>query len=81
MHHNMLYHLKINYFLIKIILKCYYKKKIYSLSNSFISSTKGLKNELKSLGEVGPGIKKGINKFSFLTRIEGSRLLLIKRNA
>ena len=56
-------------------------KKINSLSNSFILSTKGHKNVLKSFGCFSPGIKKGIIKFSFLTLIEGSRLLLIKRNA
>ncbi len=50
-------------------------------SNSFISLIKGRKNVLISFGCFGSDIKKGINKFSFLTLIKGSRLLFIIRNA
>ena len=49
-------------------------------SNSFISLIKGRKNVLISFGYFGPGIKKEINKFSFLTLIKESRLLFIIRN-
>ncbi len=50
-------------------------------SNSFILLIKDRKNVLISFGCFGSGIKKGINKFSFLILIKELRLLFIIRNA
>ena len=50
-------------------------------SNFFILLIKGYKNILISFDCFSSGIKKEINKFSFLTLIKGLRLLFIIRNA
>src|SRR6266498_4789403 len=78
MHRNKKHLLKLKIIIFKYIYQYNINQIKYLPSNSFISLIKGRKNVLKSFS---PGIKKGINKFSFLTLIKGSRLIFIIRNA
>src|SRR6266498_1564842 len=81
MHRNKKHLLKLKIIIFKYIYQYNINQIKYLPSNSFISLIKGHKNVLKSFGCFSSGIKKEINKFSFLTLIKGLRLLFIIRNA